>query len=38
MEIKNFKPCCDKVINITKKQLEQLYQVDKNSTVKELSR
>ena len=27
---KDFQPCCGKVINITEKQLEKLYQVDRN--------
>lgn len=35
---KNFNPCCGKVINITEKQLEQLQQIDKNSSMNELSR
>ena len=35
---KNFQPCCGKVINITEKQLEQLHQIDKSSSIDELSR
>ena len=35
---KNFQPCCGKVINITEKQLEQLRQIDKSSSIDELSR
>ncbi len=35
---RDFKPCCGKVINITKKQLEQLYMIDKNSSVPDISR
>ena len=35
---KDFQPCCGKVINITEKQLEQLHQIDKSSSIDELSR
>ena len=35
---KNFQPCCGKVINITEKQLEQLRQIDKSSSIDGLSR
>lgn len=35
---KEFKPCCGKVINITEKQLEQLHQIDKSSTMADISR
>ena len=35
---KNFKPCCGKVINITEKQLEQLHQIDKSSSMEDISR
>ena len=34
----DFKPCCGKVINITEKQLEQLHQIDKNSSMDDISR
>ncbi len=32
----DFKPCCGKVINITEKQLEQLHQIDKNSSMEDM--
>ena len=35
---KDFKPCCGKVINITEKQLEQLHQIDKSSSMDDISR
>ncbi len=35
---KDFKPCCGKVINITEKQLEQLHQIDKSSSMEDISR
>lgn len=35
---KDFKPCCGKVINITERQLEQLHQVDKRSTMDDIER
>lgn len=35
---KNFKPCCGKVINITEKQLEQLHQIDKSSSMDDIDR
>lgn len=35
---KNFKPCCGKVINITEKQLEQIYQIDKRSIMDNIDR
>ncbi len=35
---KDFKPCCGKVINITEKQLEQLYLIDKDSSMDDISR
>ena len=35
---KDFKPCCGKVINITEKQLEQLYQIDKSSSMDDIDR
>ncbi len=35
---KYFNPCCGKVINITEKQLEQLQQIDKNSSMDDISR
>lgn len=35
---KDFKPCCGKVINITEKQLEQLHQIDKSSTMDDIDR
>lgn len=35
---KDFRPCCGKVINITEKQLEQLHQIEKRSSIDELSR
>lgn len=35
---KDFKPCCGKVINITEKQLEQLNQIDKSSSMEDISR
>lgn len=35
---KEFKPCCGKVINITERQLEQLYQIEKNSFAEDISR
>ena len=35
---KAFSPCCGKVINITEKQLEQLHQIDKGSSMDDLSR
>ena len=34
----DFKPCCGKVINITEKQLEQLHQIDKSSSMEDISR
>lgn len=37
-ENKDFKPCCGKVINITEKQLEQLHQIDKSSSMEDISR
>ena len=33
-----FRPCCGKVINITEKQLEQLYLIEKNSSMDDISR
>ena len=33
---KDFKPCCGKVINITEKQLEQLHQIDKSSSMEDI--
>ncbi len=35
---KDFKPCCGKVINITEKQLEQLHQIDKSTSMDDISR
>lgn len=35
---KDFNPCCGKVINITEKQLEKLHQIDKNSSMDDISR
>lgn len=35
---KDFKPCCGKVINITEKQLEQLHQIDKSSSMDDIDR
>ncbi|CDD36809.1 gp25 [Clostridium sp. CAG:356] len=35
---KDFKPCCGKVINVTEKQLEQLHQIDKSSSMEDISR
>lgn len=35
---KDFNPCCGKVINITEKQLEQLHQIDKSSSMEDMSR
>lgn len=35
---KVFKPCCGKVINITERQLEQLHQIDKSSSMEDISR
>jgi len=35
---KEFKPCCGKVINITEKQLEKLYQNEKNIYVEDRGR
>ena len=35
---KDFKPCCGKVINITEKQLEQLHQIDKSSSMEDIDR
>lgn len=35
---KDFKPCCGKVINITEKQLEQLHQIEKGSSIDDISR
>lgn len=32
----DFKPCCGKVINITEKQLEQLHQIDKVSSMEDM--
>lgn len=32
----DFKPCCGKVINITEKQLEQLHQIDKGSSMEDM--
>lgn len=34
----DFEPCCGKVINITEKQLEQLHQIDKNTSMEDISR
>ncbi len=33
-----FEPCCGKVINITKRQLEQIHQIDKNTSMEDISR
>ena len=35
---KDFEPCCGKVINITEKQLEQLHQIDKSSSMEDIDR
>lgn len=35
---KDFNPCCGKVINITEKQLEKLHQINKNSSMDDISR
>ncbi len=35
---KDFKPCCGKVINITEKQLERLHQIDRSSSMEDMSR
>lgn len=35
---KDFKPCCGKVINITEKQLVQLHQIDKSSSMDDIDR
>ncbi len=35
---KKFNPCCGKVINITEKQLEELHQIDKSSSMDDFSR
>lgn len=35
---REFKPCCGKVINVTEKQLEQLHEIDKNTSMDCVSR
>lgn len=35
---KDFNPCCGEVINITKKQLEQLHLVSRDTSIEEASR
>ena len=35
---KFFNPCCGKVINITKRQLEQLYLVSRDTIIENVSR
>jgi hypothetical protein len=35
---KKFNPCCGRVINITKRQLEQLHLVNKDTSIEDMSR